>query len=1706
MMMAGKQKNHWRALIGALAVAGLAFGLSLRLEGAAHVPGGTKTKDSQNITVSPEEAKRALQTLNVQRSGGSLEPVVYGNMADLQSGNVPIFPEIVVDYRDDDATRMREAGLLVGPLPMTVIRGGGEGGVAMGGCSFDVDCDDGNRCTVDTCDFTPGQPAGSGTCENVAGDGNVGNNQCPGNFGLLCGGCNDGLFCNGVETCSGGVCVAGTPPCTGLQVCSETLDMCQDAACTTNADCQNAGVVGSAFAAVTNLRCNGTETCVSGVCVAGSNPCGSGGICGERQCSQGPLVDICLTDEDCAGGLGTCSWIGPVCLPGRCCSTSAGGGTPGEPACTRRTKRGICGGTTPGTNAGAACTVNADCQSNSCQQFAGSCDGIGGTWYGHNAGTIPSGGGTACPSNVNGVAVKCPKYGSGIAPSGAFPQLLGPISNSPANVAPFGVPLQKLGDDYTLSNPGVCVGGSRAGLGCGANVDCPSGTCNLSGPSFIALDYLRFAGGSPSTDRISFEFYDEFGNFVEDLFFSGTAAFGIYNVLFNPPILIPAKGFVVQRVAPGFSPNARHVWASTDGVDVGANNASVLWVNGGPASNFGTTGILAFELEGNKATGNFGACCFTDPDVCANAQVPWVCRGSGGVYLGNASLCASCDSGPNAGQYCRRCSNNTALTCNQDSDCGVGNSCIPFNGACGGGGTCVAEVACTLGGCCNPTTGACTVETEAACEGSGRNYLGNGTDCDADHGFDPGEQHCCPQPLASYSGRDDCLDVTPVVITAPPLGEVKVVTITGNNENATNTFADPDSCFAPSDDPNADPGWWEGFTLVDDCNIVYIDHCCTNPVHRPAYRIMYDSCPCGSAMFTTNNPYKFGEPTDSRGLPYCADDDNAWQCFGLLGPGSYYYPIYSALAGHLGTYQLHISVQACPKAACCLGNQCVDDVTQFECDDLGGFFLAPPNKSPAISACTGTDGQPGSTCYNGSCCTGPGECIDVFLGQPATKADCDGQNGNFIGNVRCKGGSCSGDPNRSCSVNEDCAGAGTCLGDAEALAQNSPCPICEIEGNNNCQLFDNTLNFTLSDRSLGSAGLLAADDVRPDGDTLTQVCVWGFYLDADPNSTVNDCSPAVFNGSGNHFRVRVYETDPATGRSPGALFGESMASSESGAVPGSIIQARLLTDVYGSQLTLDTPISGLTPGALYWLEVSNDVSDSMASCIWFWMQQAPGSGSLSFSGTDAGYGPTFETPFDQVFCTNFSFSASTTGSAAGACCTCDGLCSQKTLYDCANSNGVWDITRSDCVGVTCPVGAPANDMCANAAPITAGSYVVNNQCATTDGFGPIPSDFGSSQIDFDVWYTFVAPGSCDLVVSECQTGLRFDSMLAVYYNPTNPTVCPPCPTNATLSAAHLAGIGQDESCDGVADGGPGIWVASQQILRNAQAGECFLLRIGSFPGSRGTANLDIECDAGGGGAPPEVIADSEAKVKFLSFTVPAAQAAAAGETALRIKLVTLHAVSPPYTAAPTIPFTLFQGQSVYVGPPTQWVESTASQTPFWSAQTQCTPYYHNWSTVGLLHVRGSAIVPSSTYQVEHLALACQGNENSGACSTGGGNVSAGVQMVTRRWGDIETPYNPPSTTTQPDLADVSAMVNKFRGAVGAPIKARAIIAPNDPFGNITDGTMNVDFGFTHISQCVDAFRGARYPGQMGRCTGAPNTACTTNSDCGANGPCILYCP
>jgi hypothetical protein len=254
-----------------------------------------------------------------------------------------------------------------------------------------------------------------------------------------------------------------------------------------------------------------------------------------------------------------------------------------------------------------------------------------------------------------------------------------------------------------------------------------------------------------------------------------------------------------------------------------------------------------------------------------------------------------------------------------------------------------------------------------------------------------------------------------------------------------------------------------------------------------------------------------------------------------------------------------------------------------------------------------------------------------------------------------------------------------------------------------------------------------------------------------------------------------------------------------------------------------------------------------------------------------------------------------------------------------------------------------------------------------------------------------------------------------------------------------------------------------------------------------TNSIPDECE----GIPPsslQIDPTGFSKSRFISF-VPGNPGQ---ETAIRVTLSMLHHVDPPYTAGVSVPFTAFEGQSRWVGPPVQYVESDSSGTPFLASQLRCTPHYQDWSTISLLHVTGSDIVPSSLYDVAVIAAACD--------TSIGANYSNSLSVITARWGDVETPFAP--NGAQPDFTDIGSLVNKFKNAPGAPIKARAMLA-----GDNANGVVNVtpDVNFGHISACVDAFKGLPYPYKVGKCSNDAIRGCTTNADCVTPGTCIL-CP
>jgi hypothetical protein len=190
-------------------------------------------------------------------------------------------------------------------------------------------CDDGDFCNgVETCDATGDCQVGTAPdCnDNVSctdDSCNEATDSCDHtpNDGL----CDDGGFCNGVETCDAtGDCQAGTAPdcndnvsCTN-DSCDEATDSCVNAP--NNANCDD-----GAF-------CNGVETCdPTNDCQAGSAPnCDDSVPCTADSCDEGsdscvnaPDNSNCTDDDPCT--IDTCTPTGclsiviPGCGTGACC-------------------------------------------------------------------------------------------------------------------------------------------------------------------------------------------------------------------------------------------------------------------------------------------------------------------------------------------------------------------------------------------------------------------------------------------------------------------------------------------------------------------------------------------------------------------------------------------------------------------------------------------------------------------------------------------------------------------------------------------------------------------------------------------------------------------------------------------------------------------------------------------------------------------------------------------------------------------------------------------------------------------------------------------------------------------------------------------------------------------------------------------------------------------------------------------------------------------------------------------------------------------------------------------------------------------------------------------------------------------------------------------------------------------------------------------
>jgi len=198
-------------------------------------------------------------------------------------------------------------------------------------------------------------------------------------------------------------------------------------------------------------------------------------------------------------------------------------------------------------------------------------------------------------------------------------------------------------------------------------------------------------------------------------------------------------------------------------------------------------------------------------------------------------------------------------------------------------------------------------------------------------------------------------------------------------------------------------------------------------------------------------------------------------------------------------------------------------------------------------------------------------------------------------------------------------------------------------------------------------------------------------------------------------------------------------------------------------------------------------------------------------------------------------------------------------------------------------------------------------------------------------------------------------------------------------------------------------------------------------------------------ASPSVDPAGVGRNRYLGFQVPASWVGS--DIAVRVRLVSLDR------------FGSFNGQFRWAGPVAVFVDDPALGVTFEAAALQCQPTFAAWTANEVVYLYGAEAVPSSTYELQAVDVSCQSDLGNDTC------YSQPLVIQTNKWGDVVAPYG---GGTQPNFADILALVVKFQGFVSAVSKTRAQLQPNIP-------NPNVNVNFQDISAAVGAFQALPYP-------------------------------
>lgn len=408
----------------------------------------------------------------------------------------------------------------------------------------------------------------------------------------------------------------------------------------------------------------------------------------------------------------------------------------------------------------------------------------------------------------------------------------------------------------------------------------------------------------------------------------------------------------------------------------------------------------------------------------------------------------------------------------------------------------------------------------------------------------------------------------------------------------------------------------------------------------------------------------------------------------------------------------------------------------------------------------------------------------------------------------------------------------------------------------------------------------------------------------------------------------------------------------------------------------------------------------------------------------------------------------------GACCVAGKCQDDVTAVACQSQGGDQPDGRwfggKPCTSILCP---PANTRCEVAAVISDSDQFMFDNSTLTNLPAPV-YDCGLGDFhDGTLWFKFTA-SQTSVRIHTCGSS-ALDSTFAVY---------------DACGASREIGCGEDDERCAASP------FLSDQCVVGLTPGEDYYIQFSAWSsGDRGAYSLSLQSPCPPAAPLPE--ANPVPRTRALALWVapsPLSTTAPGSESAIRVTLLDLQNPDPPNSPAyPAPDFSSFESgpncsdplQCVrWVGRPYEYQNhaSVPASGTFRSARLQCTPYYHNWTTEGLVHVIGAEIMPSSTYDVQLVPIECAGNESNCA------GVSAALSITTARHGDVVAPFNPPNQIPQPDALDISALVDRFKFLPGAPSKPSAQIQPNSP-------EPNQDVSGLEILAGVDAFKGLAYP-------------------------------